>query len=479
LNNNKDPRLEFEFTIGNWQEIGWAQFGGGFVTMAILNVRSIYQIVRNGMWNFGPDDYYQNLLEYASWCLKEGFIQSFIYDVAESKTLLYALARKDHIGFAFRRHIVYTSTTLIGNGNNIVNGVGAVGEVAFTPTSNFADFRCDDNTRSDYYEENTEPCRILSTFYNSAALFCDEIDDLFSICISEVFKGNAFVTNCERFETTMTSPVSGIQCDHEFVTKQVHPYKKSAGNILYEMLFSLAITLTLKTGQWCIDPIRCDYSMGGMFSTTSVKKVLFEGYTEPSVLKYLNLKHFSDNIHFRCVDYSSEICGVELYTCNDAGIHLQLPNGTEKLFLYGVTQNDEYFAPFFEVVSDSEMIWRNSMDPTVREYAKNVTNSLQYNNLTITKVFNPFWTAYPAWNTDDVIWNKYYQCQKRIFGGLPDTFISCIDTLNTGREDVADSLNIEKFMGNSSIYYFDEPIPVRGSTMRNQHKMYQWLGNYL
>jgi hypothetical protein len=57
-----------------------------------------------------------------------------------------------------------------------------------------------------------------------------------------------------------------------------------------------------------------------MFITTRVNNILFEGYTDPSVLKYTNLNHKLDNIQFECIDNPHDQCGVPNYHCSNAGM---------------------------------------------------------------------------------------------------------------------------------------------------------------
>lgn len=72
LNVNRDPNFHHNFTVGNWSELGLAQWGGGFVTYALLQVRSTNELIRNGMWQIGYENYYNNFMEYCSWSIRQG-----------------------------------------------------------------------------------------------------------------------------------------------------------------------------------------------------------------------------------------------------------------------------------------------------------------------------------------------------------------------------------------------------------------------
>ena len=112
------------------------------------------------------------------------------------------------------------------------------------------------------------------------------------------------------------------------------------------------------------------------------------------------------------------------------------------------------------------------MDPNKTLHAKEV----KANGTSIIQVRNPNWVAYPAWHSNDTEFNKFFQCQKRTLGGLPELFLSCSDTLNTGRQFSEQILNIEKYMGNDTLYFFSKGMPVNGSTQFSQLPPYFWSG---
>lgn len=480
LNAEKDPLFAHNFTVDNFLELGWAQFGGGYVTYALQNVRSVYEMTRDGVWRFGDESYISSLIEYGSWSIAQGFPWARIDSVADSKTLLYALSRRDAIGEAFRQHVVYSGTTFVGNGKDIVNGVGAVGEFAYTTEANMGNFSCSRDSVYFSYEENIAPCEVLNVFITSSPQQCLDIETEYAICFDNIFKGEQWITNCGRFETSMTSAVQGIQCDLNFVYGQPHPYTKSRGNILFQMLFSLTMDLRIKAGLWCPRFEGCTFQWGGLFTTTSVKKVLFEGYTEPGVLRYLNMRHERDGIHIRCAENYQDSCGRELLQCNDAGLVLTMPlNNVFKISYKGLPK-DQFFAPFYEMTSDEgQLIWRYSMDPDVVETAMStIARYSQTPGVSIVRIFNPYWAAYPGWHTNDTKFLKFIQCQKRTLMGPPFLFASCVDVLDTGREDILSLQNIKVFAGNTSIHTKNavKLLNVKGSTTAIGGAMYMWDG---
>jgi hypothetical protein len=477
LNKFKDPTFNHKFTRKNLSEIAWAQFGGGFATYALVQARTSYQIHRTGMWYFrNAYDYYIGLVEFSSWAIRAGYHHAIIYDVDEAKTLLYALGRRDEIGKKFRQHIIYTTTTLVGNGNNLQWGIGKVGETAFTPESNLASFLWPSAKYGPYYDDNIKPCRILNAAYDSSGPMCQVIEDLYLLCLLNIKQGNSWLEKCTKFQTSISDSSNGIACNDVKIMKNDHPYRKSRGNIVFEMLSSLTQDIKIKQGLWCQSSAGdgCSYSWGGMFSTTTVRQLLFEGYTEPTILRYLNQKHEDKNISFSCVENSKDVCGNEILRCNHKGIYLNLPDGSTKKFLYGYTPVDEYFAPKLEIVEKTgQMIWSHAMDSSTRNTAITVKED---NTKTVLEIINPFWAAYPAWQSNDPDFNKYYQCQKRVYGGPPNLFSSCITTIDSGTGSVDGAHNILKYLGNESIHHFagEKPLPVYGATEKNQFVPYKW-----
>lgn len=83
-------------------------------------------------------------------------------------------------------------------------------------------------------------------------------------------------------------------------------------------------------GLWCNGLggyASCDFQLGGMFATTTVRKLLFNGFTEPSVLKYLNRKFESSSIRYECREHAYNICGEQQYQCSTPGLTLVLQHG--------------------------------------------------------------------------------------------------------------------------------------------------------
>jgi hypothetical protein len=464
LNKYKLASFEHEFSVGKWEELGYAQWGGGFVTQALAGVYSTFNLFRNGMWYFGQFDYYRGLIEYNSWALRAGYPNARMSNVTESEMVLTALARDDKVGVDLRRHIMYRATTLIGDGKRLINGVGAVGELAYLSENNEADFRCTG--------ELSAVCDIMALYVNSSAEQCIYISEqVYTACTEQARKRNNWVTECNKFETSMTSPVEGIQCGEQFVVGKPHPYKKSRGIVIEKMLFSLVIEIVLKLGLWCPSYDVCFFDRSGLFTTITVQKLLFEGFSDASVNKYLAVKHKDDNITFTCVEDAYDECGIQNFYCNHAGINLTLAN--ESVIL---KRNDfpheKFFAERFYIYQ-GRLLWPFDMNATVANESRII---LAEHPDDVIRMINPYFTLYPAWDDTNYEFTKFYQCQGRVMYGPAELYNSCIDTINTGRKEFKELANLIEFRGNSSLYPFPErPMPVNGTTDR-QMRAFLWEG---
>ncbi len=182
INKNKDSAFTHQFTVGNWTELGLAQWGSGVITEAIAKVRTTKQIVRDGMWRFGEDKYYNYYLEYSSWCVLQGYPYAWIYSIEDARILIDALARRDSVGVIFREHIMYVGSTLIGDGINKDNDVGDLGDVTFTREANRGNFSC--------IGPSSPACAILSRFINSSKEQCQAVGDLYTTCFNQYTYSN-------------------------------------------------------------------------------------------------------------------------------------------------------------------------------------------------------------------------------------------------------------------------------------------------
>lgn len=103
-----------------------------------------------------------------------GYSQAFIYNVEDARVLLNKLAEQTDDGVAFRRHLFYIGSTFIGDNTTYVNGVGAVGEITFTPEANLGNFSCNGT--------NERPCELLNVAFSSSSTVCLAIDAAYQTC---------------------------------------------------------------------------------------------------------------------------------------------------------------------------------------------------------------------------------------------------------------------------------------------------------
>lgn len=266
----------------------------------------------------------------------------------------------------------------------------------------------------------------------------------------------------------MTAPSSGIQCNQVAVYDNPHPYTLKRGGLLYNMLYSLTFSLLLTDGLWCLDPQDCLFNTGGPFITTTVRKLFFEGYSDPSFIKYYNVKLKIKSISFSCFEDAYDSCGNPNYHCSSKGFNLNLPNNKIVRIAYNVTSNDKFFSPYLEIAQTGEMLWPYSMDPVEVARAIKVKND---SSIWVEKILNPYFSLFPVWDSDP-IYNKFVQCQKRLFGGPANNFNSCFKSVQTGRVNFHSKDDIFEYMGNGSIMYFNhnsaDAIKLSGKAFMHQ-----------
>ena len=383
-----------------------------------------------------------------------GYPQAQLWGVLQAKAVLYALADASDAGHALRTMLSSMSTTLTGDGTYFVNGIGSLGERAFIPENNHAIYSC----QGDY---EITVCSALNMLFTSSFAACQAIEALYIACLEQVFLQNYWATNCVVFQTSISNPSAGIICDVSGVQGYPHPYSKPLGIIVNNMLSSLTVTLEEQRGLVCASPSTCDFTSGGLFITTTVRELLFEGFTDPLVLKYLNLKHAQDNISFACVDSAfasspSGSCTKSTYSCGKEGVRLLWSNKSLDL-VYGITDNNVFFSPYFYRSQDS-----NEM--------------LTFMTQASIKVMNPVFALHPAWNSNDTNFLKLYQCKGNIIYSDDGVFPKCSSRVDSGLRDFRSIGEIETFHGNGSISYLqNSTTPVAGRIgLYTQNEPFLW-----
>lgn len=147
-----------------------------------------------------------------------------------------------------------------------------------------------------------------------------------------------------------------------------------------------------------------------MFTEQRMRNILFEGYTDPSVLKYLNLKHTNDLVYFECVTNPYNSCGIQNYICDYAGLNLVLPNGFKQLLNYILTPLDEFFSPYFIVTANSSLLWPYSETPNLVQTANDIIN---HHLEPLVFVRNPIFAVHPAMNSQNKAFLQFIQKEAR------------------------------------------------------------------
>src|SRR3546814_9560668 len=97
------------------EDLGYAQWTDGSITLALLGAPSVYNIKRQGMWDIVPTQFGTTLLEYYTWVVTAGY-PSMKPAISDGKKLLIALADTTDTSRAFRRHVISASSTYYGDG---------------------------------------------------------------------------------------------------------------------------------------------------------------------------------------------------------------------------------------------------------------------------------------------------------------------------------------------------------------------------
>ena len=110
-------------------------------------------------------------------------------------------------------------------------------------------------------------------------------------------------------------------------------------------------------------------------------------------------------------------CGKEILRCNEAGVYINLPGGESKVLSYALNRKDEYFSPYIKIVrGTNEMLYDAHINATVQARAAEVASSAPDSIITIR---NPFGSLSRV-DSSDVEFQKFHQCQKRTYFGMPN-----------------------------------------------------------
>jgi len=99
-----------EFVAGSLQDLGYAQWGGGYVTSALWGVPSVRNIERKGYWKFGMAAYTTDLMEFHSQAMAIGY-SNMNMTPEHAQILLDALAARGPKARTFRGNIGKIATS--------------------------------------------------------------------------------------------------------------------------------------------------------------------------------------------------------------------------------------------------------------------------------------------------------------------------------------------------------------------------------
>jgi hypothetical protein len=449
LNKYKYPTYSHNFTVGNWEELGYSQWGGGYVTYALESVFSIYNLKRAGMWYIGDAEYYRKIPEYYSWAITNGHPYLNISNITHVTMLLNSLTRDDEVGVELRHHIMYRATTLIGDNTFQYTDMWYTNEYAYVSEFKQGNFSCYEN------KELNPICQILQTSDESSASQCLFIEtEIYEVCSLRVIgtktrSASNWVTNCNIFQ-----PTGDFTCNTVKLFDDNHPVLSKRGLIVEKMMVSFVIDIIMKDNLWCANSITCQFKQSGLFTTISVNQLLFDGYTDASYLKYLDIKYSSKNFTIECLENSYDSCGKKNYYCSyESGIKIKLTN--EELVLNSNSLPfQKFYVERFYHFNYSYFLWPEDNNITLALEAQSLIKE-QPNS--IYSMLNPYYALYPAWdNTSSANepFLKHYQCQGRYLYGPPSLYNSCITTVNTGKRDLSQVSNVEKFNGNATLFQY-------------------------
>lgn len=362
----------YEFSAHALDDLGYAQWAGGYVTTALWDVPSVSNIKRQGYWKFDDAAYTQDLLEFHSHAMAIGYTRMNL-TVAEGRLLLRVLASASDTAALFRANIARLATTYYCDGSDCTTADDAATtcDISFVVRDNraedgitddaddisdlagtcepFGSF-CDCAAGGDYfYTQNvfanfsaTVPARSASTngnadFADAAALLdkvfmsssdqCVSLEELYQACVFLETEPNhkVWVTNCDTWQTTISDGAFGIYCDetsilkvntpysHDYLSTTSHPYRRKRGNVVASWLKEWTWRKILTQGRiFCDNPESCNYASGAMFVTHTVRRILFEGYVDRLSVKLLNHQLAPHNLTVRCINRSAldytELC---------------------------------------------------------------------------------------------------------------------------------------------------------------------------
>lgn len=456
----------FEFSADHMEDLGYAQFAGGYVTEALFDEPGVASIMYSGYWKFAPEDY-----QVGSWTLKKAVWKTGEEDrtffwkvgtspefhvsaikkgfpfmnltVADGATLLQVLATDNAESIAFRKHMTQAHNTYYcnGPGMQVHSGNGGKydcdpGEAFFTVWNPYADFSWDspkaefDADAIDYkffsQEELLDLGQLMNESFTSTEAACDFIEQMYEDCsfyVDDRYDTVVWLDDCEQW-STLTSNAFGINCGDDDVHKR--------GNIVAEMIHAFTMDRILIDGlHICNDPVTCDYRHGGLFATTTARNLVFESRVDSIYIKMLNHDLQDRNLSIACVnqtvvDVTTECGFVRNHDCTDQGYQVLYENALgEKEILLTVDRDGperwQWYKPEIQLPNGHG------------------------------EINNPAYSTHAGqlWNNES--FHKERNCEHRILGGPKGRFQNCEVQAHTGRHDLSSVGHTTSWYGNATL----------------------------
>uniref|UniRef100_A0A7S1XWL1 Uncharacterized protein n=2 Tax=Phaeomonas parva TaxID=124430 RepID=A0A7S1XWL1_9STRA len=423
--NDNVADASYNFTVDTIPDLGYAQWGTGGVTYALYGVRSVRNVKRQGIWIWGSAEYQESFIEFGARASKRAYPHN-MFSIAESMTVLRMMANTSDAAQNYRAHVMRASTTVEGDGENFTNGVGAVGDVAFVeenPGGNFTYLYTDPYFTAVY--------DAVSVVAQSDPVECEALETMYYDCLNRITEGNTYLTRCDSWQTILSNPAYGIQCDPNQIVGLPHPQPLSRGNILSHLMEDMTYEVIFRAEQLiCLDTGDCDYMRGGLYTNQKVRNILFDGYVDPVVLRIVNTELLAHDLqmvcnHDRTLGTSDFCVPIADNDCTDLGINITVRSTGEHVYTFSRTENPHaWFANEFtvDVLGD-----------------RNVT------------VRNPAFALHRGGLSKNITFQKKMDCDSQYMHSTSAVFSGCETRVHTGRGDLDRINKYEFFKGNSTM----------------------------
>ncbi|GMH62818.1 hypothetical protein TrST_g12879 [Triparma strigata] len=467
-----DDSMYGAFNETNLHMLGYAQWGNGAPTKLLFRVPSVTNIKRFGIWRFSRKGTQLKLPEFYArgqkWAYPKMNMTTF-----QAKEVLDALAEDSVEAYEFRRNLIHKGTTEYGTGGELFNGFGLEGDVSFIKENPFANFTLP------YHHKYHKLSKWLDEGYMSGADLCPVVEKNYHDCMEEVEKYKQFwPTRCGEWMTLNLDPAFGIQCNNVRIWSQSHPWPKKNGNLLESVITEVMWEEVMKKGLLtCANPsyvqepngpfeVSCSYDKGGMFIKQKARDILFEGFTDPFVIKVMNAefsmlkrgfqivcnKQEEITYLYDCTPMMDPQCGEEGFSVihETDGVLANMTRNTREWYLHEIDLGPVHgkidspvFATYLGQLWKDSGMNTNTSDPDNKDL----------NSRTVQSAIRGSMSAKPNFNTtENIIWQKERTCAKRYMGGPAGVYPNCTITMETGRNELNNLGRVTNYFGNSSIY---------------------------